>query len=399
MGIPFAVVKKTANDAKRLQKSGAICVSLNDVDRYYGGPDLGFLSLEYLLCSNVWLLSTIYQLFGKEGCGKTTIAIDLLTRYALNFGANGLFVDTENKINVDLLRRQVSTAIQDTASTDQFMIARTTDMETAQSVMLSHIRMFNERLFGKKVDRSSAYLLGMVLDSIRVTSKQTQETTIANGYAQKAFAWEAQGWRTFLATFINQMQHSPMFLIATNHEVEKTAPGGYGTVKDVGGGRAWKFWESYQFLVQSTSAGKSKTEVASDMTIRTYKNSNGQGSRIIYPRIVYKSPEMPEDNILVDWATADAKLLSGDHIPRAVLSKKGICNTKESSKSGLYSDDILGLTCVPIQEITAKIYSEPDRLAALRKELGIVVYRNLEQLWEHGWFFDARKDVPNGDSD
>lgn len=106
---------------------------------------------------------------------------------------------------------------------------------------------------------------------------------------------------------------------------------------------------------------------------------------------MYKSAnEEGTPNTYVDWTIADARLLSGPDIPREALKRAGVCNVKESTKAGLYSDDVLGVSCVPIEDILEKIYSDPARIGRLRQELSIYTAKTLDELWEDGWFFDAR---------
>ena len=110
----------------------------------------------------------------------------------------------------------------------------------------------------------------------------------------------------------------------------------------------------------------------------------------VYPRIVYRSPDLEEGRFTVDWAIADAKLLSGPDIPRSRLKSEAICDIKESSKAGLYNDEVAGLKMVPIQDITQALYEDPDRLNRLRSVLGITVNKTVDELFEDGWFKDAK---------
>jgi hypothetical protein len=189
-----------------------------------------------------------------------------------------------------------------------------------------------------------------------------------------------------------------MVWMIVNHLVEKDSPTGYMKVKDTGGGRALKFYETYRICVSKVKTNKSKTEVYTDIMLRTYKNSNGPVGNKIYPRIIYKTSETPEGDdgesklhkTVVDWNIADAILLSGSEIPRDALRKDGVCCVKESSKAGLYNDEVLGLHGVPFVEISNAIYSDPERLSALRKHLDISTFKTIEQLWEDGWFYGAK---------
>lgn len=393
MAIPIKGLKTNANLAKRLAKTGAVSTTIEGIARYTGGPELKHISLEYLLSRNVLPLGCILHIFGAEGCGKSTLAMDLLNRFFLMEGGDGHLIDTESKISQPL----VDALIDPTSNEEgRFTIHRAPSQEATQGVVTALAKEINAVTFGKRKD-DSPHLLGIIIDSFRVASEQTQDKIVADGHATKQFALEANLWRPFLCTTSSMMLYAPMSLILVNHMTEKEAT--YGKIKDHGGGMALKFYSTYSILLSKTNIHKSKTEAYTDLTLQTYKNSNGPERQKIAPRIIYKSPELEQGKVKVDWDIADARLLSGPDVPRDALKKAGVCNVKESSKAGLYSDDVLGLSCVPIEEITSAIYSDEDRLAALRKELSISKCKNLEELWNDGWFFNARTIVDEGDDD
>ena len=163
-----------------------------------------------------------------------------------------------------------------------------------------------------------------------------------------------------------------------------------GKVYDVGGGAALKFYETYRIQVKAIAKKSIQSAVYTDLALKSFKNSNGEANQVIYPRISYKAPDQPEGRIVVDWNIADAKLLSGQDIPRSKLAADGICDVKESSKAGLYNDAVNNLKMVPIEDIIQNLYESPDKLAAFRAHLGISTNRTVEELWEDGWFKDAK---------
>lgn len=385
MVIPFAGLKRTAALAKAIAKSGAIETTPDGIAEYTGGPELKHLSLEYLLSMNVLPLSWILHIFGAEGCGKSTLAIDLLNRYFLSLGCNGDLIDTEAKISPPLINALVDPKAREEG---RFIIERAPKLEAAQGVATAIINEVNKQTFGKHRD-NNPHMVGIIIDSFRVASEQTQDKIKDEGHATKNYAVEANLWRPFLSTTAANMMYLPVTLILVNHMTEKDAA--YGKIKDHGGGMALKFYETYSILLSKVNAHRTKTEAYTDIVLQTYKNSNGPDKQKISPRIVYKHPDLDPDKVMVDWDIADARFLCGPDIPREAMRKAGVCNTKESSKAGLYSDDVLGLSCVPIQEITSAIYGDEDRLAAFRKELSITRAKTLDELWADGkWFFDAR---------
>ena len=388
MTIPIKALKQTAALAKSLAKTGAISTTIDGIARYSGGPELKHISLEYLLSRNVLPLGCIIHIFGPEGCGKTTLALDLLNRYFIREGGNGDAIDTEGKISPPLYRAIIDPGAE---QEKRFIVHRAMTQEATQGVVNALVKHINSVTFGKNHDEFP-HLEGIIIDSFRVASEQTQDKITAEGHATKQFALEANLWRPFLATTSAKMLYAPISLILVNHMTEKEAT--YGKVKDHGGGLALKFYETYSILLTKMNSHRTKTESYSDLTLQTYKNSNGPDRQKICPRIVYKSAsEDGTPNTYVDWTIADARLLSGPDIPREALKRAGVCNVKESTKAGLYSDDVLGVSCVPIEGILEKIYSDPARIGRLRQELSIYTAKTLDELWEDGWFFDARSIV------
>ena len=385
----FAKMQETANMARAIAKSGAISSGLDAVKRFYGGPDLGSIALEYLLSSNVLPLGIILQLFGPEGSGKSTLAADLLNRCFLSNGGEANLIDTEQKINESLMRGILGDEpIQD----GRFTVTRAPVLEQAQTVLTTLAKELNKLTHGSKKGEAP-HMLGVALDSFRVAAQATIDAVLKSGHASKAFAAEANLWRQYLGAFMSLLQYSPMTLIIVNHQVEKESPAGYGKVYDVGGGLALKFYETYRIQVKTIRKVSKVNDVYSDLVLTTFKNSNGESKNQVSPRIVYRSPDLEEGRVLVDWSVADANLLAGPDIPRSKLSSEGVCNVKETTKAGFFSDDILGLKGVPIKEITDAIYADADRLAKLREILGIQVNHTLDELYEDGWFRDAKAGV------
>lgn len=396
MAIPLKSMKQTANIAKQIAKNGAVITDVNEMYKYTGGPELGHISLEYLFASNILPLGTIIHLFGPEGCGKSTMAMHFLDEYFMKQGGDGHIIDTEGKMSIPVIKSIVD---PESLAEDKFTIYRSGSLESAQSVVTTLTKELAKATFDAKKKERVPHLLGAVIDSFRVTSEITQKGISDDGHASKQFAVEAALWRTFLSTMAPKMLYMPMALFLVNHMTEKESSTGWGKVKDHGGGQALKYHISYSFLLQRIASVSNKSNVYADLSIQSYKNSGGEGKLKIFPRIVYQSPDLEQDRFRIDWDIADAKLLAGPDVPRDALKSAGICAVKESSKAGLYSDEVLGLSCVPIQEITQKIYSEPDRLKALREQLKIYKYQNLEELWESGWLFDARHSVTGADDE
>lgn len=226
------------------------------------------------------------------------------------------------------------------------------------------------------------------IDSIRVPAQQTIDAIKAEGNATRNYAIEAALWRPYLGLVMDLAQDMPVLLIGVNHAREEAVEGTGAKKLGVGGGTMFKFLESYRILVKTIKRVDQVKLSKSVLCLKTTTNSNGPMGRKIYPEIIYRGGD-EGDKVYIDWLAADAALLTGDDILRTECAKRGVCDVKESSEKGLYNDDILGLKKVPIKEITAAIYSDEERIKAFRDIHQIGVHKNLDQLYEQGWFFDS----------
>lgn len=271
MAVKFAKLNTTAQMAKAIAKSGAISSGLDEVRRYYGGPEFRSLALEYLFSSNVFPLGIIAQIFGPEGSGKSTIAVDLLNRLFMREGGDAHLIDTEQKINEALMRGLIDA---EALEEDRFAVTRAPTLERAQSTLLTLSKEINAKTHGKGRDENP-HMLGVALDSFRVASETTIEAVLKTGHASKSFATEANLWRQFLGAFMSLMQFVPMSIIIVNHQVEKESPAGYGKVYDVGGGLALKFYETYRIQIKAINKKSLVSTVFTDIALTSFKNSNG----------------------------------------------------------------------------------------------------------------------------
>lgn len=380
MGLPFKPVALSAVQRRKAEKAGVSIASMAEADKYYGGPLLNSLALEYLLCSNVFLLSRLYHLFGEEKNGKSTLAIDWLKRFFLDQGGDALLVETENKLNVPLFRRM----LQD--KYDLLQQARTTVLEAAQTAMTVFAKSVRDNTKKKNL------VLGCIdVDSVRVLAESTVAQTEATGSAARNYAIEAGLWRTYLGSFMDMIQDMPIALIMVNHAREEAVEGTAIKKMGCGGGKAIKYYESYRILVKTDHREEKVKSSRSTLQLRTTTNTNGPPNRRIFPDIVYRGDADNPGMVYLDWNAADAELLCSDRLPKSELLKNDVCATKAASEKGLFNDEVLGLKRVPIQEITAAIYSDPDRLARFREINQIAVYKTLEELYEAGWFFNSAK--------
>ena len=109
--------------------------------------------------------------------------------------------------------------------------------------------------------------------------------------------------------------------------------------------------------------------------------------------------DVPEA-VYIDWSAADAELLISDRIQTTALKNEEVCAVRACTEKGLYTDEILGLKKVPIEEIVAALYADEARLAKFREIHQIARYKTLDELYDAGWFFDSGKlTATEGDDD
>lgn len=368
-----------AQQIKKLEKQGIKLTTLADIVKLQGGPEFGFLSLEYLFCSNVLLLSTIYHIHGKAKSGKSTILMDWLNRYFLDIGGQSVLIDTENKVSTSLLKKVMG------ENADTLDLQRTSIQERAQTLITEFFKSVRNATFKKK----EPVMMGLGLDAYNVTSESTNENVDKTGHSQKQFSTEANLWSSYLPTVVNKLIGAPIAFFVINHTTEKQSATAFANTEEARGGKALRYFQTYQFKVSGIGAIHDKSKEINNLKVQSDYNSYGAAKRSIFPRIIFRQEGQPEDQIVVDWEYADIQLLTGADFPRAQAQKLGICDVKEGSIKGLYSDKILGLNNVPFSEIKAAIYSDKERLKKLRDLLGIVEYRTMDDLLNDNWFFDG----------
>ena len=381
MGLQLQPVAITAQQRKKAEKAGVSIATMAEADRYFGGPPLNSLALEYLLCSNVLLLSRLYHIFGEEKNGKSTLAVDWMKRFFLDQGGDAMLVETENKMNVPLFQRM----LQDVY--DKLQLARTTVLEPAQTSMTAFAKSI------KAATQKHRAVMGCVtVDSVRVLSEGTVEATEAQGSAARNYAIEAALWRTYLGTFMNLIQDMPVALLMVNHAREEAIEGTAAKQLGCGGGKAIKYYESYRILVKTIRRVEQVRSSRSILQLTTKSNTNGPCNRKIFPEIVYRDATAADpDAVYIDWKAADAELLTSDRIQKTALRDAEVCAVSACTEKGLYSDDILGLKKVPIEEIVATLYADEERLAKFREIHQIARYKTLDELYDAGWFFNSGK--------
>ena len=381
MGFQLQPVAITAQQRKKAEKAGVSIATMADADRYFGGPPLNSLALEYLLCSNVLLLSRLYHIFGEEKNGKSTLAVDWMKRFFLDLGGDAMLVETENKMNVPLFQRM----LQDVY--DKLQLARTTVLEPAQTSMTAFAKSI------KAATQKHRAVMGCVtVDSVRVLSEGTVEATEAQGSATRNYAIEAALWRTYLGTFMNLIQDMPVALIMVNHAREEAIEGTGAKQLGCGGGKAIKYYESYRILVKTIRRIEQVKTSRSVLQLVTKSNTNGPCNRKIFPEIVYRDASSANSEaVYIDWNAADAELLTSDRIQATALRNEDVCAVRACTEKGLYTDEILGLKKVPIEEIVSALYSDKARLAKFREIHQIAQYKTLDELYDAGWFFDSGK--------
>lgn len=389
MAIPFGFIKETATMAKAISKSGVVSKTGTEIFKYMGGVPFNHPSQEYLFTSNVFLLSILIEIYGLKAAGKSTVALWFMENLIMNAGGLGHLIDTEHKLAPAVLWGLIDPERYCKPDQIQFMAHRADTQEGAQTVGIKYLNKLRTDTFGVKANRNVPQMMGMIIDSWRVSAESTQDDVTAEGHAKKRFAFEAASWRDWLTTVIPMMGYLPATLMVVNHLTEKDVGSGI-KVKETSGGEALKYHATYRLLCESQKKVDQVNAAYTQLKISTVKNSYGPDKRSVFPHIVYRREDLEPGKIMLDWNPADEMLLV-NQVPKSLLTSAEVCNvTASSSKPGLFSDSIMGLKDVPITEIVAALYADAERLAKFRQILGIQRYKTIEELWGDGWFFDAR---------
>lgn len=368
--------------------------------KHLRGVALKNLPLEWAFASNVLPMERLVMLSGKWASCKSALGFEFL-RLVCEAGGGGQLVDTENKVSPSLF----ASLIREFA--DRIQLTSVGTLDKSQAVMTAMVQTYlkgdkvdeaeekvddeakdlrpkAKKAAAKKVKVDNEWPLAVMMDSINPRTDATADKIAEEGSASKAYADGANLNTTYLANMMGVLMGRNIVMLAVGHAKKAMQQSGAGGAKPnvetytVPGGDAWSFHATYHFRLSAYSGKGNKSINSKIVTIKNVKNSLGDENRRC--KVVFywvKSDEDASQQMSwFDWDAATVDMLTDKEampvnrlaaILNVVKHDDGTCSCKE-----------LKLKNVEPQAFTAALYADAEKLAALRKALGIHVYEEIK---------------------
>jgi len=364
-------------------------LSLGEFADTHVGLPIPHPALQYLLTSEVLLLSRIIAVSGPPASNKSAFGYEMIKMF-LDEGGVASVIETENKASSSLMTSILSPVDTYTPFYD---VKPAETIERAQDFVTSIITDREKQIAkaraeakkGKKKDDVDGLdkvldqeLPQMVLvDSIVGTpAEESNDKIMKDGHADRAHPKEALVLARFFPVLSSRLEGLPLLFVFTNHEKPDTKST-VGGVRNPGG-EALHFYSTYHLRVQCIGTLTSKAVPGNRLRISTKKNSMGPDRRSIeldFSWWTEPAPELHEGVRQVskfDWDSAWLDLLAGDSVPRSKLSD--ILTVVKHAKDS-YSCTAFGVKDAPAAEVMKVMAEHPKEMDMVRRILGIFSWR------------------------
>jgi RecA/RadA recombinase len=356
-----------------------------DLEEFAGthvGLPIPHPALQYLLTSEVLLLSRIMAISGAPGSNKSALGYEM-ARIFIDGGGVASLIETENKASGSLMRSILAPSesyqpFYDVKKADSIELAQdyvTSIVEDREKQMAAAQKGRTKKAAEHTFDDELAQLV-MVDSIVGTPSDETSEKIMADGHADRAHPKEALVLARFFPTLSSKLEGLPLLFLFTNHE-KLDLKSMVGGVRNPGGD-ALHFYSTYHIRVQKIGHIPSKVAQGNKLKLSTKKNSMGPDRRSIEMSFSWWSepaPELPEKVRQVstfDWDGAWLDLLAGSDIPRSKLSEV-LTVVKHSADS--YSCTALGMKDAPPKEMMKAFAEHPAEYELTKRILGICAWR------------------------
>ena len=376
--------------ARHRFNADSIFSSSEDFAQVVVGIPLPCLALEYLTGNDVWPLSSLTQLSGKQSTCKSTLAYEVF-RWFYEFGGRSVLLDTESKFNPQLCADVIRYGTDDRA----VIYNRCDSLEDWQSRLEFYVSQFKGSMLGTATEPGPGKVIPVVfgVDSLKAaSSEERQEKVKKRGHGDRGFPIEALKNSDFLSAWKPELDYWPFSLVLVNHLKEKTDDMGRIT-EYTPGGELVSFLETYeirtdmwkQYIANSQFEGHG-------VRLRSAKNSLAPKGRMVKTRFIWWS-EMGDDGEfkqykIWDWNWTTVNVLHhlvtfGKGTEKSKLKQVGWSMDVKSPSADiecLASVPLLGMKkgdFLPWQEVGEMIHGNSEVMSLLRKALGITVRRTM----------------------
>jgi RecA/RadA recombinase len=340
MSAPDLLLQEVADQVARDTGSTEIS-SPEENERAIFGIPFPSLSLCWFYGINVWVLGRILELFGQEGCCKSSMLFEM-SRWHAAYNGVSTILENENKDAAVL-----ANSIYETHEIRQRVRMHPTD--TLQDWMkgVNHwTNRFDEKCKDPAIGYTFPFLLG--LDSLTATADEEQLAKVkASGTTDRSFPIEALKMSSFFKGFPSRMRSRPWTFAATNHL--KPGTDSAGRPKDnVPGGKAMKFMASVRVKMSKIGDVKSNSKNGVKIQLQLVKNSLAPGGRKLQVDMLWRNVEgedgMFHQETYWDWDAATIWMLLEIHkTDKSLWNRiKEVVDFGEATQKRVYSK-VLGI--------------------------------------------------------
>lgn len=216
------------------------------------GIPLKAISLRYLFSNDVFPIGRMTELVGVSESCKTAFLFEIYRWHIYNTSEHYPFDPSEMHGGYvhNLIEQRDSPDLRDSilqlGLPDPYPVVKSHTVEDWQLNCSNWIKRAEEKFN----PGAMPYPIAIGVDSITaVTTRDEQEKTWNEGYAQPGFSQIAKSINMWAKVFFNKMEPWPVSFIAVNHLKENRAPNGSIT-RNVPGGSALKFASTFMLRLQ-----------------------------------------------------------------------------------------------------------------------------------------------------
>jgi recombination protein RecA len=285
----------------------------------------------------------IFNLYGHEGSGKTTVALTVAAETIRN-GGIVCYIDWENEI-VPQYAKALGVPIGDE---DSFLLSQPETLEEGCSVLYT---------------MASAGIDLIVLDSVGAgVPKAYFDKAIRETADQGRLGANAAVWSNFLPKLKQRVNKTGTVIIAISQLRDSINAGGYGDQFTVQGGKAWRFYSAIRMHLKSV--GKDKIKVHSSITNKAEDKVIGVRVRARLEKCKVSPQQGNEEFFYIRWGKGidDLRSLMEIAIAHNIIRVKGSWyywtdpDGNEKGKQGL-------------DKLRTMFEQEPETLRAFEKQV------------------------------
>lgn len=335
-------------------------------------PDLSF---QYLLASDMFWMSKIYEIAGPPESLKSLFLLSLMANF-MRRGGIGFLVDTENgKTSPHLIEALMEGCLHNLSS------VKAGDHESMQAYVTGFIA------YHKKLCLQKGYKIPLVVGIDSLVGVKSQENSAKfekDGHSGKRFPIEAM-MNTHLFSELNkQIIDWPIVIIATNHltddlkkqETQPSYMSKHATMTK--GGVTFKFFCATRLELNVTQRKELVSGTSSMLHIKSVKNALSiHGRRLSVKFSTKQSEEENKVKVHFDWNRATADLFKSDAFNNQTV--KDLLKVKKSDNTGVYSSKVLGLEGVDADTFCEGLYQRPDIVEKIKPAVQIMKFRKVSE--------------------